>query len=88
MKNVIKKEDKIMDDLMVNENEIIEVAEEIGGDDNKNLKIAAIVGITVLAGGLTYKFVVKPILAKFKGKKLKPVDNVTVVDFDNNQEED
>lgn len=56
-------------EIMVNE-EVIETAEEIAtSGPSKGFKIAAGVGIAALVGGLAYKFIAKPIVAKIKAKK-------------------
>lgn len=68
-----------MKDEMIMNEEVIEVVEElapakagIGG------KVLAGVGLTVLACGAAYKFVVKPLVAKYKAKK----DKQTVITAD------
>jgi hypothetical protein len=54
------------------QDEVIEMTEEIAtAGSGKGWKIAAGVGLTALVGGLLYKFVAKPIVAKIKAKKEK-----------------
>lgn len=56
--------------MTTNEEAIVEVAEEITtADSGKAMKVVAGVGLTVLAGTVIYKFVVKPLVAKAKAKK-------------------
>lgn len=38
----------------------------------QGLVVAAGIGLTVLVGGLAYKFAVKPLIAKIKAKKEEP----------------
>lgn len=54
---------------MMNEG-VIETAEEfVKGNSGKGIKVAAGIGIVVLAGVLAYKYVAKPMIAKIKSKK-------------------
>jgi hypothetical protein len=56
--------------MTTNEAVIEEVTEEIANaDSGKAMKIAAKVGLAVLAGVAIYKFAVKPLVAKAKAKK-------------------
>lgn len=56
-------------EIMTNE-EVIETTEEIvKTGTGKWLKVAAGVGLAVLVGGLAYKYVAKPLVAKIKAKK-------------------
>lgn len=56
-------------EIMVNE-EIIEATEEVTTENSGNgLLIAAIVGGALLVGGIVYKKVIKPAIAKAKAKK-------------------
>lgn len=56
-------------EIMTNE-EVIETTEEIvKAGTGKWFKVAAGVGLAVLVGGLAYKYVAKPIVAKIKAKK-------------------
>lgn len=56
-----------MEEIMLNENNIIET---VGVTDNKGLlKIAGIGAAVIIVGGLTYKFAIKPLIAKFKAEK-------------------
>lgn len=66
---------------IMNNEEVIEVTEEIAtAGSGKGLKIAAGIGLTVLVGGLAYKYVVKPMWAKIKAKKEE--QNISVEDYD------
>ena len=55
-----------MENMEVNNTEVKEM--EVNGT-GKGLMIAAIVGATILVGGLVYKKVVVPYMAKRKAKK-------------------
>src|SRR5574344_1372462 len=60
-------------EIMTND-EVIETMEEImETGTSKGFKIAAGVGLAVLAGGVAYKYIVKPIAAKIKSKKEQPM---------------
>lgn len=48
--------------------EVVETAEKASNSLGKELKIAAGVGLTVLAGVAAYLYVVRPIAAKVKAK--------------------
>lgn len=54
-------------ETIVNE-EVVEAAEEIvkTGSSGNKLKIVAGIGVAVLAGGLAYKYLAKPMVARFK----------------------
>lgn len=49
-----------------------EVAEACCG---KSFKVTAGIGLAVLAGGLAYKYIVKPMVAKLKAKKEQEKDD-------------
>ena len=71
-------------EIMTND-EVIETMEEImEAGTSKGFKIAAGVGLAVLAGGVAYKYIVKPIAAKIKSKKEQPM----IYEVDDNQFED
>lgn len=56
-------------EIMTND-EVILVTEEIAtAGSGKGFKIAAGIGLAVLAGGIAYKYIAKPIMAKIKDKK-------------------
>lgn len=56
-------------EIMVND-EVLEATEEIATTgSSKGLKIAGIVGLSVLGGMVIYKYVIKPTVAKMKAKK-------------------
>ena len=56
-------------EIMVND-EILEATEEIATTgSSKGLKIAGIVGLSVLGGMVIYKYVIKPKMAKIRAKK-------------------
>lgn len=56
-------------EIMVND-EVLEATEEIATTgSSKGLKIAGIVGLSVLGGIVIYKYVIKPTMAKIRAKK-------------------
>lgn len=56
-------------EIMTND-EVILVTEEIAtAGSGKGFKIAAGIGLAVLAGGIAYKYIAKPLVAKIKDKK-------------------
>lgn len=56
-------------EIMTSE-EVIEAAEEITSTGaGKALKVAAGIGLAVLVGGIAYRYIVKPVMARVKGKK-------------------
>lgn len=56
-------------EIMTNE-EVVEVTEEVTANNSgKGFMIAAGIGAAILVGGLAYKYVAKPIVAKIKAKK-------------------
>ena len=73
-------------EIMTNENmeNTIETTEEIvKSSSGKGVKIVAGIGIAVLVGGLAYKFVVKPTVAKMKARKEEErMDEHVVFDAD------
>jgi phosphoglycerate-specific signal transduction histidine kinase len=74
-----------MEDLIkVNEEGINEIAEQVTTVDTGLLKKVGIGAAAIVVGGLTYKFVVKPIVKKFKAKKQQSdyPDNVVEGDFE------
>lgn len=81
-------------EIMTTNEEVIDVvAEEIANaDSGKAMKAVAGVGLTVLAGAMIYKFVVKPLVAKAKAKKeeatMFEVIDEDLVDHDDEVEND
>lgn len=56
-------------EIMTNE-EVVEVTEEIlTTDSGKALKVTAGIGLAILVGGLAYRYILKPTIAKIKAKK-------------------
>lgn len=56
-------------EIMANE-EVVETAEEIVEvSSGKGFRIAAGIGLAVLAGVIAYKYVAKPMIAKFKAQR-------------------
>lgn len=59
-----------MENEIMNNEEIIGATEEIAtAGYGKGVKIAAGIGLAVLASGIAYKYAIKPIAAKIKAKK-------------------
>lgn len=76
---------------IMNNEEVIETTEEIvNASSGKGFKVAAGVGLAVFAGVATYKYVVKPIMAKIKTKKEQQgEDNVVdITDFRETESEE
>lgn len=69
-------------EIMVND-EVLEATEEIATTgSSKGLKIAGIVGLSVIGGMIIYKYVVKPTMAMAKIRaKNKAVGESNVVEF-------
>ena len=66
-------------EIMENEN-VIEAAEEIAKTSGKGWKIAAGLGLTAIVGVLAYRYAYKPISRKIKAKKeSKHEKTVTVI---------
>lgn len=76
-------------EIMANE-EVMEVTEDIvKAGTGKGFKVAAGVGVIMLVGGLAYKFVIKPAIAKFKTKnEQENYVEVNPVDYSEEAEED
>ena len=56
-------------EIMTNE-DLIETTEEIINEGSGNgFKVAAGIGLTLLVGGVVYKYIAKPMIAKIKAKK-------------------
>lgn len=56
-------------EILMNE-EVMETTEEIvNANSGKGFKVAAGIGLAVLAGVVAYKYIGKPLLAKLKAKK-------------------
>ena len=56
-------------EILTNE-EVMETTEEIvNASSGKGIKVAAGIGLAVLAGVVAYKYIGKPLLAKLKAKK-------------------
>ena len=56
-------------EMMVSNESILDLTEEVVTKNDKGLRIAGSVAAAIIVGGLAYKFVVKPLIAKFKAKK-------------------
>ena len=53
-------------EIMNNNEEVIETTTEVKAASNGGMKKATTIGLAMIAGALTYKFVVVPAAAKFK----------------------
>lgn len=60
----------------------VEIIENAG--NGKTMKVIAGVGLAGVAGVVAYKFVVKPIMQKFKDKKEAEENNDNVVELEEN----
>ena len=58
-------------EIMNNNEEVIETTTEeiVNASSGKGFKVAAGIGLAVLAGVVAYKYIGKPLLAKLKAKK-------------------
>jgi len=74
---------------IMNNEEVIEVTEGIAtASSGKGLKIAVGIGLAVLASGLAYRYIVKPMVAKIKtGKEERKIFVVNDDRFNNDEEE-
>ena len=59
-----------MNNNEIMDNEVVEATEEVieNAGLNKGVKIAAGIGLSVLAGVVVYKYVVKPVIANIKAQ--------------------
>lgn len=82
-------------EIMVNE-DVIDLTEEFTTNENfgKSFKIGVGIGLAIIGGGITYKYVLKPVIARIKARKEEQdvkndTDdyNVIDVDFRNSDEE-
>ena len=63
--------------------DINNIAKEISGNMSGGLKVAAGVGIGVIAGIIFYKFVAEPVIAKIKNyRKNDDNDGIVIIDED------
>lgn len=72
------------ENIMTNE-EVIEVAEEITKNDGyKVLKVVGGIGLAVLVGAVAYRYIAKPVIARYKAKKMKPniIDDPAIIDIE------
>lgn len=73
-------------EIMVNE-EVIETTEVIvGAGSGKGFKVSAGIGLAVIGGVVTYKYLVKPLMAKIKAKKEQEAIDVDFENFDDTDE--
>ena len=74
---------------IMNNEEVIEVTEGIAtASSGKGLKIAVGIGLTVLASGLAYRYIIKPMVVKIKAKKEEQKIYAVNADQFNNDEEE
>ena len=74
-------------EILTNE-EVMETTEEIvNASSGKGLKVAAGIGLAVLAGVVAYKYIGKPLLAKIKAKK-EETQEITDVEFNESDVKD
>lgn len=73
-------------EILTNE-EVMETTEEIvNASSGKGFKVAAGIGLAVLAGVVAYKYIGKPLLAKIKAQKEK--QEITDVEFSESERQD
>ena len=74
-------------EILTNE-EVMETTEEIvNASSGKDFKVAAGIGLAVLAGVVAYKYIGKPLLAKIKAKK-EETQEITDVEFNESDVKD
>jgi len=72
---------------VITNDEVIEATEEIATASlSKGAKIGVGVGLAVLIGGIAYKYVAKPMIAKIKAKKEQQVIDAKFQDHDSDDE--
>ena len=72
------------DEIMVTNDEVNEIEEiETTTGVSNGVKIGVGVGLAVLLGGIAYKYVAKPALAKIKAKKEQKIHEAVVCDVKN-----
>lgn len=72
-----------MENEIINNEEVMDTAVEVVKDDSGNvIKVLGIAGISVLAGALAYKYVIKPIFLKKKTKKEESNGFIEVISED------
>lgn len=74
-------------EIMTNE-EVIATAEDIAAADNfaSGFKVAAGIGLVILTGGLAYRYIIKPMVAKIKAKKEQQEIESAIETFDDDIE--
>jgi len=76
-----------MDNEIMTNEEVMETTEEIAKVGlSKGFKIGVGIGLAVLIGGVTYKYVVKPLVAKIKANKER--QKIVEVDFNHSDDEE
>ena len=66
--------------------EVIEATTDLATTGlSKGFKVSLGVGLTVLAGGVTYKYVIKPVIKKIKAKRAQKAEEEC---FDESENED
>lgn len=74
-------------EILTNE-EVMETTEKIvNASSGKGFKVAAGIGLAVLAGVVAYKYIGKPLLAKIKAKK-EETQEITDVEFNESDVKD
>ena len=76
-------------EIMNNNEEVIETTTEeiVNASSGKGFKVAAGIGLAVLAGVVAYKYIGKPLLAKIKAKK-EETQEITYVKFNESDVKD
>lgn len=77
-----------VNEITTNNENIETIVEETGFNSGKGLKTVIGIGLCVGMAGLGYKYVVKPIIKKVKGKKEEMKQTEDVVDINKVNDDD
>lgn len=73
-------------EMMVN-NEVLEATEEIAtAGSGKGFKMVAGIGLAVLVGGMAYRYIAKPMIAKIKARKEAQAQEAIVLNTEDTRE--
>ena len=74
-------------EILTNEEVMETTVEIVNASSGKGFKVAAGIGLAVLAGVVAYKYIGKPLLAKIKAKK-EETQEITDVEFNESDVKD
>ena len=74
-------------EILTNEEVMVTTEEIVNASSGKGFKVAAGIGLAVLAGVVAYKYIGKPLLAKIKAKK-EETQEITDVEFNESDVKD